>query len=364
MNIHSHYGSGAAGVSTGRRQFGPARGGRWVIAAAAAVIALVLGVAGVRASLVDDGHQVYAGEPSTGGPHGSGSQPAGDVTFEVLHVGLAGEESVGTLRSASTSSQLGALWADLVALDGRAGPDAVGPVPDAAMFADRVVVSIVIPDDACPPTLSGFQRVATEAGEPGRLVPQFVEADTPCDQPLIPKRFVVALQWASTGDRFVLVAGDGDRRGAEGASALSEIQLDRTRPDPVLVDVELDATTAIPDGELTATVVVSNNTGHPIAIGYCGNEFAVGLESDEVDQSLAFPACREEGAIVPGTSRFHVRILTTYGSCTAAPDPTPPTVACLSGGGIPALPPGEYRTHLYPPDGIDADAPPVTVTLT
>jgi len=360
---------------SGRLPSRPVRRGRWALSAAAVVVALVVGVAGVRALVDDDTQQLFAGEPPAGtepgfddpvsnGPPGDGR---GKVTFEVLHVGVAGEVPVG-MRSASTDDEVAALWADLIPLDGQAGQAAIGPYPNEDERADRVVVSFVIAHDACPPELSGFRRQSMERGRPDRLIPQFVETATECAQPLIPKRYVVALDWASAGDRFSVFVDGGnlsDPGAMPGSATSMEIFLDRARPDPVLIDVELDGTTVASGGELAGTVVVSNNSGEPIDIGYCGAVFAVGLENDEVDQQLAFLRCRQQGEIAPGVSRFEVTVLTTFGSCVGdGPDPVPPgMVACLPEGAVPLLPPGEYETRLYPPDGIDADAPPLMVTL-
>jgi len=351
---------------------------RRVLAAAAVVVALVAGAALVLSVVGDDdGEGVRAGQPpgSTDGVTDPSTPPAdGEVTFELLNLGVAsepfgdgGEWELPSLRSGSTAEQLDALWTGVRHLDPTRS--STPPLPEVD-FAAQVVVAIAIPDDNCPPELVGFRRQTVEDGQPARLIPQFVETVDVCEQPLVPKQYVVALDWASTGDRFSVHVDGGNLSGDSDMipnATAAEIRLDRARPDPALVDVELDATTVEAGGTLSGQVVVSNNTGEPIDISYCGAEFAVVLENDEVDQQLISDLCIWQGELVPGVSTFEVEVSAKYGSCvTIGPvEPEPDAmVACLPEGRIPPLPPGEYATRLYPPAGLDADAPPVTVTLT
>lgn len=110
----------------------------------------------------------------------------GVAPFEVIDV-RHGSAPMGTLHAVFDQGGLGRLW-PAIGFDGD---------PPAIDFAGRVVVSITIPDDACPPTLTGFDR-------DGDLVtPVFVEP-TGCRQPLIPKTFVVAMAVDSFGEQFTL----------------------------------------------------------------------------------------------------------------------------------------------------------------
>ena len=108
---------------------------------------------------------------------------SGPVTFEVLRLASSDGQRMGTLRAATDQDALDRLWADT----GTKGP------PPTVDLASQVVVSITIPDDACPPKLDGFDRRGTA------LEPRFVEPSTDCIKPLVPKTFVVAMDWASTG---------------------------------------------------------------------------------------------------------------------------------------------------------------------
>lgn len=349
-------------------------GRRW-LAAAAAVLAVAAVGAGVLALTADDAEQVRSGDPTT-----TAGEPDDEVRFELLHLGLAVPpagvddgwiDELPSLRTAASAEQLEELWADVRYLDPTRS--SIPPVPEVDVD-ERVVVSIAIPDDNCPPELRGFRRDEGDGIAGDRLIPQFVETADVCEEPLIPKQYVVALDWASTGDRFsVFVDGgnlSGDPERIPGYGRSSEIRLDRARPARVLVDLELEATTVEAGGSLAGQVVVSNDTGVAIDIGYCGAEFAVGLENDEVDQQLGFDACLQQGQLLPGSSAFDVEISASYGSCVAVgpEDPLPDgMVECLPGGGVPPLPPGEYRTRLYPPgglEGVDLDVDELAITVT
>lgn len=166
---------------------------RRLLAAAAAVL-ITVGAIGAFAISRSDSQQVIADRPNrpapsspteTSSPSTEAPQESG-VVFEVLGMGEPGIDAMGALRSASTQAELKQVWTT-------AG---LGTSPPEVDFTEKVVVSITIPDDACPPTLVEFRRGANG------LEPIFMEPDGGCIQPLIPKTFVVALDWASTGDSF------------------------------------------------------------------------------------------------------------------------------------------------------------------
>lgn len=166
-------------LGEGRHRLRRRRMARRAAAALVGIVALggVAGAISLTRTTRDAG--VYAGE-------GDGQQR--HVTFEVLAAVEAGPEEVGSLRSAVTRAEYEALWQ---------GVDGKGPAP--AVDLDRnVVVSITIPDDACPPTLTGFDR------DGDVLTPRFVETASACDEPLIPKTFVVALDREAVTPSFTL----------------------------------------------------------------------------------------------------------------------------------------------------------------
>jgi hypothetical protein len=113
--------------------------------------------------------------------------PPPDLGFEVLDMREA-SEPMGSLRSATDAEGFAVLW-EGIGFDGE---------PPSVDFGEEVVVSVTIPDDACPPELTGFAR----AGDV--LTPTFVEPDGGCVDPLIPKTYVVALDRAPLEPGFTL----------------------------------------------------------------------------------------------------------------------------------------------------------------
>jgi hypothetical protein len=342
------------------------RGRRTWLAAAVVLVALAVGGA-VMVIAGDGGDEPVqtgelGGEPDVDPePQREPDPPIDGVLepfdgFEVLHMGLAGDEPVGTIRAARTDEQLAELWDDLIVLEeptGEASP--VGPPP--SIDHDEVaVVSLVLPDSGCAPYLEEIDLAGV-----GILVPDFRVPEGECGSPQPPKRYVVAIEWASVGADVRILLPAGSFPGIEG----SELRLRRDRPDPVLIDLELAGRTVVAGDEVPGTVIVSNATGEPIDIGFCGAEFAVGLANDEVEQALGFEDCLETGTIPPGTSTYGVVVRASYGSCVAGTSEPPTLVACLPEGGVPPLPAGEYRTRVYPPSGLDDFvAPALTVTVT
>lgn len=167
---------GLAGA-TFRRRRRRARAGRRLMR----VVGVAVLVAGTSAAVLaawDDGEPVITGPA---GPAG------GEVVFEVLAVG-EGSAEMGTLRAATNPTAYAELWA-------ASGATGAAPTVD---LDRRVVVSVVIPDDACPPELTAFERVDDV------ITPVFVEPGGDCEKPLIPKTFVVALGRAALEPRFTL----------------------------------------------------------------------------------------------------------------------------------------------------------------
>ncbi len=151
---------------------------RWPLLVAAVALVLVGGV-GIAVIAADDDEPVVTGPadaPGTGG----------DVVFDVLAVTEAVDE-MGTLRAATNSD-------DYAALLSRAG-DINEPIADVD-FERTVVVSITIPDDACPPELVEFSR------DGATITPVFIETVTECNEPLIPKTYVVAIERGSLDTTF------------------------------------------------------------------------------------------------------------------------------------------------------------------
>jgi heat shock protein HslJ len=163
--------------------------------AAAALVVVVAGVFGAIRLGDDADETVTAGPDRTDGTATTAVE-LGEVGFTVLWSGEAGEEPIGALRAASDQTELAELW------DRATSNPSVGPVPVPSVDLDRqVVVSITIPDDACPPTLERFERDTST--DPVTIEPIFIEVlFGGCDGPLIPKTFVVALDPATIGPQF------------------------------------------------------------------------------------------------------------------------------------------------------------------
>lgn len=214
--------------------------GRWLAAAAVLVLVALVGT-GLALRTDDDGEQVRSEEPVTT------TMPAG-VAFEVLGVLPTSVGRIGDLEAAQTPEALDRLWTG-------ASTTEVRPAPDVD-FARQVVVGITIPDDNCPPTLTEFIH------DGGTVEPQFVEDEKGvCEQPLLGRTYVVALDWSTTGDRFQLLFSglrpeddettlDVVRAGTEAAGSTTTAPL--STPEPI--DVSFQLLGASNDSEAAGTL--------------------------------------------------------------------------------------------------------------
>ena len=126
-------------------------------------------------------------DETLGLPEASLTLPS-DIEFEVLAMEEA-TEPIGSVRVATDDAGFDDLWSEV-------GLTAAEPEVDLDL---SIVVSMTIPDDACPPVLAGFDR-----GHEGRhtvLTPVFVEPLGGCREPLIPKTFVVAVERTAVDSR-------------------------------------------------------------------------------------------------------------------------------------------------------------------
>ncbi len=143
--------------------------------------------------------------------------PAGvldNVPFELLDVRPA-TRPMGTLRSAVNPEQLAVLWGD-----------AAAPDVDLRRW---IVVSVVIPNNACPPALAGFDQLADN-----ELTPRFASFEEGCDDPLIPKEYIAAIDRVAVGAGFTLhLAADPPYFADE---QRLEVLVPRTDPPAALVD--------------------------------------------------------------------------------------------------------------------------------
>lgn len=175
------------GRSAARSPLRPHRQHRRLVLATVVCVTIAVTAMAIGRARNDTPDRVSTGGSGiTGGGQDSGREPSGEVTFDLLGMHDAVHDQMGTVRSASTPRELAALWSDA----GLAPPT---PIID---FDRQVVVSITIPDDACPPTLEAFDRGGST------IAPRFVETAPGCNKPLIPKTYVAAIDWASTGPSF------------------------------------------------------------------------------------------------------------------------------------------------------------------
>lgn len=280
----------AAG-STGAVGRGSAR--RPVLAVAAVVLVLA-GVVAVAALASSGEDHVVADAPDgpdpvtsplpadTSVPVAPTDPPApGEVAFRVLGMGERGEP-MGTLRAAYDEGELSALWSD-------AGLPADPPAVD---FEAQVVLSITIPDDACPPTLERFDVDGTT------IEPVFVEPSGPCRTPLIPKTFVVAVDWASTGPSFHLFLPGDATYGFDDSVLAVSVRRSGSEPMRDLNDAEEAIGTAIASLGLEGCCGEPSHGGSGATTGVVWDGVDVGILGSPV-QDVTFEHEGASRAFVP-----------------------------------------------------------------
>lgn len=177
-------------TGTFSRRVGVGSGWRWALGGgvAAAVLVFVALVAVVVDGRDDGPEQVRTSDGVADGIGG----PSAEVSFEVLAMGPALMNGMGSFDAARNPEELSEVWAD-------AGRPPPAPIVD---FDEQIVLSITIPDDACPPELVAFDWLDEELDDRRVLQPRFVEPDRGCSEPLFPKTYLVAVDWATTGDDY------------------------------------------------------------------------------------------------------------------------------------------------------------------
>lgn len=332
---------------------------RWPKLAAVAAAAVVLVVAGMFGAirLGDEANETVTAGPDRTDGIATTAAELGEVGFTVLWSGEAGDEPMGTLRSATDQAELAELWE-------RATSNATeGPVPLPSVDLDRqVVVSITIPDDACPPTLERFDRDTST--DPVTVEPVVVEPPGGCDGPLIPTTFVVALDPATIGPQFRLRLPGLPTFYSEQVldiSTLADAPPARSE-EPLSATLELPTTIVEAGGTIEGEVVVRNDTGASVQVEECGSPFWVGLSNGSDRQLVPRSLCSETFTFPEGASRWPVTISASQLSCVLVGNPSP-GVPCGADGLPPALPPGTYTTEVGRGEGAPA-VPGVTIEVT
>ena len=339
---------GRVGPSVIAARSNPPRRMPRLVLAAAAIVAVVAGVALVLA-VVDrsPSPRVRADAPDRSVIDGSTTTPAptGPVAFDVLSVAQGSQNTQSSLQSVLDQTQLDQLWV----IDGLAGQ-----VPDVD-FDRQSVVSMTIPDDACPPTLDGFDR------EGSTLRPRFVEPPGPCIQPLLSRTYIVALDWASTGPAYrVSLPG----RPGLGSDQPTYLDVDRSASTVGLsARFELPTHRVVAGGTIAGQVIVDNGTGKPIWTNGCGPVFAVGLVGATANYEVIRPACVKPTTIPTGRSVYSVVVHTVYSGCTMEGPDSVDTPRCTEDGSAP-LPPGEYQARLDQVEDLVPLPEPTTITVT
>lgn len=180
------------------------------LVAAASVVLVVGVVAGINA-MAGGGNDVRVvpnqpadgsgvGRPEDPNPPTSGlasTSPVGGIGFVVLGRNDDTQLEPGTLLAATSADEISRVLY-------QSGDDGVGGSLD-PVFDWYVIVSITIPDDACPPELTGFTR------DGNTVEPVFVEPPGLCNRPLVPRTYVASLDLETTGASFVLRLPDSWR---------------------------------------------------------------------------------------------------------------------------------------------------------
>lgn len=346
-----------AAVDARRARRAGRRWPRFVAVAAAAAVLVVAGVFGAIRLGDDAGETVTAGPDRTDGTATTAVE-LGEVGFTVLWSGEAGEEPMGTLRAASDRTELAELW------DRATSNPSVGPVPVPSVDLDRqVVVSITIPDDACPPTLERFERDTST--DPVTIEPVVVEPPGNCTRPLIPRTFVVALDPATIGPQFrVRLPGQPVYGYGEQVLDIS-VATDATGSageEPLSATLELPTTTVDAGGTIEGEVVVRNDTGAPVQVEGCGSPYWVSLSNGPVQQLVPRNLCSGTFTFPVGASRWPVTISASHLTCVLVGNPSP-GVVCGADGLPPGLPPGTYTAEVGRDEGAPG-VPDVTIEVT
>lgn len=128
--------------------------------------------------------------------------------------------------------------------------------------------------------------------------------------------------------------------------------------------LELSTTIVPSGGSVPGVVIVNNDSGATVQIGYCFSAFSIGLRGSGAWLGRPSLACAQPGVLPVGESRWPVTIDTESVMC--APEQPPPDAsgACDKPSGPITVPPGTYTTTVTPPDGATFDIPPVTIIVT
>jgi hypothetical protein len=321
------------------------RARRWARPLVVAAVAVALVGIGIVVVGRGDERRVRtgpAGPVTTTTQHGP--RDARDIVAESLFAGGAGDAPIGTIGAAFTEAQFTELWGTLEPSPKSRGFGGPGPAPDLD-FGHTVVLSIVVGGDGCPTEFAGFRNTSGH-----RIIePVFDRPDPvgPCDREVIPIRYLIAIDWDTTYPTIVVQVPTAE------TGVVEQLQLRRSQPDPVVVELETDIGQVHAGDQFDVNVAIQNATGAPIDTVGCGRPFALGLRRGGELYAAGQGWCRQEFAIPTGSSVYRVTLMAGRNGCTTDPTAVVPE-RCLDDGSPADLEPGIYEMVLLTPEGFDA----------
>jgi hypothetical protein len=120
---------------------------------------------------------------------------------------------------------------------------------------------------------------------------------------------------------------------------------------PITIQISLDDSEVMGGTPIKGQAVLNNRGSATVTVKQCAVDgwLVVGLTNKQIqfDPTMPLVACPPSIKLAPGKNRFPVRVVTTYEACLDIGDQSvadePP---CVSGGGLPSLPPGNYKTKV------------------
>lgn len=132
---------------------------------------------------------------------------------------------------------------------------------------------------------------------------------------------------------------------------------------PVSAQVVLPSRTIVAGSSMSGTVIIENNSGHPLNATGCGRLFQVALGNDKIRPSVQWLKCLQAFTIPVSESSYPVTVDASYLSCNSD-GPQADLRACRANGQPPPLPPGDYRAMLFETGTLVPAPPPTSVRVT
>jgi hypothetical protein len=136
---------------------------------------------------------------------------------------------------------------------------------------------------------------------------------------------------------------------------------------PISSHIELSRRSVNAGETIAATLVVDNRTGRAVRLvdgRGCAAKIAIALGNEKIPPQVSFfKNCGGSPTVIRvGESRLPFTVRSTYSGCATGPGAIAvPT--CLPSGGLPPLPPGEYRATLVDSSTQLPSPPPIPVEV-